>query len=894
MIAPAGFGKTTVARAVSSSWPLNSYCDAFGTSSLVELARRVIAALAVLDPVRTSELSQSTIGAANEEGILAEAARASWRAELPDSGVLVLDHLEQALGVAGGRDFIASMLDRPHNSQHLILCCREPLKLRVSRFAPPHEVAVVTAEELRFTDEDIAYFFTERPTAEEIRQIRHLTQGWPIGVLFMANAAREQRLAQTLAECSVRVPSTLEDYVLEEVLAATPAHILKALVAISAIPECTSTDITHALNDSTHDERSVQLSPFVTVNENATYTVHPLLRSVLLQRYSNQSNDLIARAAAGHASSGNAVRAAKLFQLVEDFERAADCLDTLDAYFLGSPSMDLAEVVASLTASMMVQHPALWSAATLARVYAISLEQWLNEARTVWKAIDPSAALVLRAGVVGAYANAAGVCGSFQEGLHALDQFEETLRPDERAIGELVLLLWRTAFAVWRGERADVSAATAKIAPLLQSPATDALWTYNVVARDHRSNGNRFEEATALSHARRAAYASELPFVKALVLTDVAIHQWFWGEDDQIPATLEELNRATTPAIFEGMRHFLACFRGAGRYEPTGFEKPKVRVFSYLIAAANAEDAESARWLTTAATATADQARSGFHQVISRVACALVSDEKNARDLWREAADMAQGISENLYLAVRSLAERRGESGMLTSFARRFIDWKSGRSLAIRIFALSVEKDGQQIPLQRRELEIVTALALYGGPLSRERLSEAIWPDQGLSQAATSLRVYVNRIRNRLGRDSVVLTPSGYALAATVAIDIVEIERLLRAAIVGKAALNRHQKAMLANAADCDMEAVGSASSDWTWFPPYLARIESVWRDAALLLARAAMEAADYGTALKYTARLLSLDGDDNVAQELMIAARRAMGDDIGSARLLKQRSQRH
>ncbi len=412
-----------------------------------------------------------------------------------------------------------------------------------------------------------------------------------------------------------------------------------------------------------------------------------------------------------------------------------------------------------------------------------------------------------------------------------------------------------------------------------------------MVARHHRTHGERFEEATAIAHARQAANASGLPFVKALVLTDLAIHQWFWGEDARLPETLEELERVTTPPIYEGVRHFFACCRGSGRYAPTGFEKPKIRAFSYLIAAACADDVENARWLTAAAIATADEARSMFHQVIARVAAALVVEKAQAAPLWDQAATFAERTnSAALCDAVRRLRAGQTDDHMLTHLARRFVDRDATSSVAVQVFAVQVHREGKSIHLQRRELELVLALALHGGPLSRERLMESIWPDQKSDQAQNSLKVYVNRVRNRLGHASIVLSSRGYSLAAHVLVDINDVERILRSALIHKAALNRYQYAALSNAAQADVEAIAAAAADWEWFPMHLARIESVWRDASLAIAQIALESKSWRTALHHAQRLLVFDGSDAIAREIAVNARLGMGDELGAARLTKQR----
>ncbi len=321
-----------MARAIAATWPRSAYCDAFGIHSPSALARRLIAALCDLDPSRAIELGQSTIGAADDEAVLLEAARSSWRSTTADRSVVVLDHVEEALRDDNVRAFIDSLFDRPHPSQDLIVCSRERPSMRATRFAAPHESLLIDADDLRFTYDEICKALPPGTSSADCALVERVTQGWPVGVLFMARAASEERLEDVAHRIDRYAPALIEDYVVQEVLTTADGLLLETFLACAAVPDCTSQDVAYAVGSDLPEAASrLAASPFIVRNEGkGVFELHPLLRATILQRYPVEVRALIARTAASHREGGNAVRAAKLYQTVEDLAKAADCLDTLD------------------------------------------------------------------------------------------------------------------------------------------------------------------------------------------------------------------------------------------------------------------------------------------------------------------------------------------------------------------------------------------------------------------------------------------------------------------------------------------------------------------------------------------------------------------------------------
>jgi predicted ATPase/DNA-binding SARP family transcriptional activator len=116
--------------------------------------------------------------------------------------------------------------------------------------------------------------------------------------------------------------------------------------------------------------------------------------------------------------------------------------------------------------------------------------------------------------------------------------------------------------------------------------------------------------------------------------------------------------------------------------------------------------------------------------------------------------------------------------------------------------------DGKAIQLGgRRQQALLALLALEPGrPVPTGRLAEELWQGAPPAGAETTLRSYVSRVRQALGRDAVVAQAGGYALALEPeCLDVHRFERLVRQ---GRDALAR-------GAAGLASERLGAALALW-------------------------------------------------------------------------------
>ena len=92
---------------------------------------------------------------------------------------------------------------------------------------------------------------------------------------------------------------------------------------------------------------------------------------------------------------------------------------------------------------------------------------------------------------------------------------------------------------------------------------------------------------------------------------------------------------------------------------------------------------------------------------------------------------------------------------------------------------IEVDVDGQTRPIgSPKQRLLIAVLAVGGGPVSRNRLIDALWGDRPPSSAMATLMGYVSRLRATLGSDSIASHPEGYELNAAF-VDARQFESLI-------------------------------------------------------------------------------------------------------------------
>lgn len=102
--------------------------------------------------------------------------------------------------------------------------------------------------------------------------------------------------------------------------------------------------------------------------------------------------------------------------------------------------------------------------------------------------------------------------------------------------------------------------------------------------------------------------------------------------------------------------------------------------------------------------------------------------------------------------------------------------------IELDILGAAVREHGQPIDLPPRELALLCALALGPRVWPTYQLIPLLWPASPSPQSS-SLKVYVHRLRRRLGRSIIASTNKGYELHSEVQTDLWKAESLARLAL---------------------------------------------------------------------------------------------------------------
>jgi len=873
LVAPAGWGKTTVARHLANRWERVAYCDAYGITDASDLAGNLLAELGRIAPSDVAARLKLSLEAGAAPRI--DSAVAAWRSDDGVESVTIFDNLEHAAFPEALR-LLDALFDRPHPTRSAILCSRVPLRLRTSRYAAPHETRTLGWEDLRLQRSDIKRIFGNVPSATVLERIEEATQGWAIGVFYLARVAPTRSLEDAIAEISERDTGSLDAYVTDEIIERLPSSMRDALVICAAIGDCTSADLARVFQISeTAALDMLERLPFVSrMPGNDTFEVHPLVRTHALRLARRDAAAVLESAAKAALAAGDQVRAAELFVRCGKEYDAAAAIAVADGYALGAPSPRLSRVLGLLDDSTLAQFPYLWSASLYARTYSRGIFKRLDEGRRFWRELSDAAEISLRGAILNVYLDGCGVSGLLDEAEAALTRFERSLREDERPLGNLVLKLWRTVFAVWRSHRVDVEAASSEIQPLLATDATNALYQHTVPAHWYREHGDRVAEFAALASAIEAAGRAGLPLCDVLIWGEAAFSYWFWGDIAAYAHAVARLEAVAVPSVHQGTRFPLACMHGIAD-EPLGLENHKSRVNACLIGAASVAKLDDALRLARLGVETADALHYPQHRILTRIAYAALLDGDRRKAPVDEALHIAASIaSEPLRRAVAAFASNDDDLGMLSAFVGHYD--KARSMIEVKAFSLCVVRNGQTVTLPDRLLEVLIALGLHRTGLSRERLSDWLWPRSSTALGLGTLRTSVSRLRQILGTEAIVSARKGYMLAPSVRVDLEDAERILSSTRT-RERLDAGEAERLESAAHADIDDIVSRTARWDWFVPSLQRLEAIAREATLALTRDALASERWTAARLHASRLLERDESDITARELLALAQQQL-----------------
>jgi DNA-binding SARP family transcriptional activator len=897
IVAPAGFGKSTLVRQYLAERGGGVLCDCAGVRDSLDLARRVIPALAAQRPAREADLAQRELMLGDDAtgiGERAELALHAWRE--PDDGCVVFESAEALSAAPDAREFFERLLEARPQGRTVVISTREPLRLHLTRYAVPHEIITLRAADLAFDTDDIRAIFAPFVTNDaSIERIARVSEGWPVAVFLLKRFAGEGRIEALLERLDDVAFNELHGYLADEVLGALDSRLRAALFACAAIPQPSGDDLCAALDDPRIGEDFAEFakdSPFVEQADDGAFILHPLLASLLLGGAAERRDALLVHVAAAHETRRDFQRAAELHMARGDQQSAARALGSLEVVSQPAPSMRYARVLSSLDRALVVRYPRLWGVTALMRIFSVDSAALLDESETVWRTLAPDATPLERYYVFVFRILLMSYLGLFDEALAEITKFAQSVAfsdpPKTMLDGHLLYLrgLLRARSGNFDlGER-DLNAAL----PLIERMHVVASGTYLALGADiARVRGEWSLERQFLTRARERAVNAGLPNFMAFDAAEGLLAAWFAGDRPAFNELAAELEAAVTRNGVAGFAYLAGAARGRS-VRPAEADIPKFVVFGHLIALSRSrDDAERAR-LAHAALDLANSIHMPFVEALAAIAVALCDPAafESACASARAAAGRCDAPA--FVHAVNAFASEHDNVGMLSNFVAQITrDRSEAAPIALEILAGRVRVDGAVARLSGREFELLTAIAQRRDSTSRSRLAGMLWPDLDEFAARNALSVSLHRLRAHLGReDAIERDADGYRLHVDAFVDVWEIERAA-GALRARERVRENERAALDRAWERLREERHASLERWEWFEPVLRRMGELRTAIGHRLAADALGGGDPDAALAYADDIIAYDPCDEPAREIAIRAHLANGDRAAALRSYRQ-----
>jgi DNA-binding SARP family transcriptional activator len=209
----------------------------------------------------------------------------------------------------------------------------------------------------------------------------------------------------------------------------------------------------------------------------------------------------------------------------------------------------------------------------------------------------------------------------------------------------------------------------------------------------------------------------------------------------------------------------------------------------------------------------------------------------------------------------------------------------TGVEIVVEMASGRVVRDAIPVVLSQCETTLAVAIAAQPRSVPRRTLASLLYPERNDAAAANMLKVYVYRLRRRVGSNFIVHTEHGYALGAQIAVDLYRGERALREIEDGR--ISAHAvgvERLLLLARGLRAEAPRHLE-DAPWYEGVGQRARRVGRDLAMATARALFVRGDVQPALCIVRELIDEDRCDEDAWEFLIRAHLRDGRRVAAIR---------
>jgi len=887
LIAPAGFGKSTLAAQFAAGGGRAAMCDCAWIDDASGFFRAVLVALAKESPELSTSLATTQLMIADPSRSATERLELileSWMADTSPS-VFTFENVERIMEFPDAIAILWRLLAARPSQRRIVICSRTQPTMQLTRFAAPHEIAALYAGDLAFDRDEMRAVLARLGLGDaELERAFILSRGWPIAALMLARSVRENRLddfLETLGQLSAGDRGILQSYIVEEALGFLSLRERELLAACALLPSPDALEIAIA----TGSEFSVgaiskplAAMPFLRVLDDGRYELHPLVQSAMFAAERERRRALLQRVAGELVARGRFTRAAFLFLEADDQRSAADALAHVDALTQERYPVEYVSVLTRLESETVAAYPSLWFGTIFARLDNVDQSTILHEAQAYWLRFGRDATFADRALLLAALALLLSEDGQHAEARDALETFERESNVRDRPEGfaRAALLNARAAVLARLGHLSEAERCFEAALPLISDLHVSLTTSYaNRATHIECVLGRRDRERAMLDNAILHAKESQSTTLIARSLAQSTFAAWLAGEDNLYAEHLQVLADHVERHTIRGLRHFVACASGRTQRQTVGIELSAWLAEAHLIASAKAPSASAALDHANAAIAAADRYNEPMLQVLSRIALGQIDPDRR-ESVAAEALLLAHRVdSLPLHRAVARWSRGAPETDLLSPFLARFASRLTGSTAGCRIALLAGRASTPEgtVALRPREHELLFLLCAERKPVSIDKLTASMWPEENEERARNAFYVLLHRMRRRFGKSELVVhAPEGYAIDAGVEIDLWQAEDAYREPQGHDHFDDADRDRLLATLVQLRSRSVRQARGR-DWYGALERRVSGLIRNIGSSLARDALRRGALAEAIALAEGLIADDPLDEEAREVAIRA---------------------
>lgn len=646
---------------------------------------------------------------------------------------------------------IASAIEWAPPSAHIILCSRRRTELHTNIVLAPNERLTLTADDLAFRPYEAHSVFDGLHLDDErLARLDALCEGWPVAVLSFKRAL-EDGGAEFDGSLNSRFLAPLVSYLSDNVIETLNDREWKALLLCCGMPGLQRRQLT-ALEAPAAAFRLAEMGLASFDNERGLRP-RMLLRQLVDDFFSEEREGVLLDTAVSFVKADLPAHAAVAFMNAGNFPAAEQALH---AYSDDPKRLTTLPYQALSAAARRRVHngaasglPHIWVAMFPERRYEEPARVLYREAVNLGSAVAPATPMNTMFRVLSSIVATE---------LGMLDEAEERLNAS--ATDENSRALVACARAMLDAYHGDMSATARWTAVRAQFWGCYA-WLTLMMRLDLKAAVAGGEHPGGLSVIERilaAAEKSGSTLLVAHVLAAAVVTAWIFGDDAVMN---ESLNRLKTVLLLAPSRPLPALFRAlCGEYDAVFDHYPVYSGYARLLAAGS--NAQQAVALATAAMEEGDRIGDLGLRVLSRAALSALQPE-SAKTLLAECRKIHDRDAAGCETRERTSA--KAFAGMDAFFARfaPLAPSKTDNKPNIRIEIANghVYRDDAEISLSRKNLELCMLLAVEGKPLSRDAIFARLWPDQAPDATYSTLKMCVHRTRQQLGAQDAILAQRG-------------------------------------------------------------------------------------------------------------------------------------